>query len=94
MFLNVDYFRNDWQSPSQIKISQVSIKNVKGTSGTAEAVIFACSSGKPCEKVEIGDIDLTYSGAEGPITTKCANVKPTVAGKVNPPVCAAGAQST
>ncbi|KAL0462290.1 UNVERIFIED_CONTAM: Polygalacturonase [Sesamum latifolium] len=78
--------------PSSIKISNVSIKNVRGTTNSAEAVIF-CSGLKPCENVEVGDIDLTYTGNQGPITTKCANVKPKFVGKQNPPVCATTAQS-
>ncbi|KAL0285566.1 UNVERIFIED_CONTAM: Polygalacturonase [Sesamum radiatum] len=60
---------------------------------SAEAVTFICSGLKPCENVEVGDIDLTYTGNQGPITTKCANVKPKFVGKQNPPVCAATAQS-
>ncbi|KAL0462300.1 UNVERIFIED_CONTAM: Polygalacturonase [Sesamum latifolium] len=60
--------------PSSIKISNVSIKNVRGTTNSAEAVTFICSGLKPCENVEVGDIDLTYTGNQGPITTKCANV--------------------
>ncbi|KAL2247320.1 UNVERIFIED_CONTAM: Polygalacturonase [Sesamum indicum] len=79
--------------PSSIKISNVSIKNVGGTTNTAEAVTFICSGFKPCENVEVGDIDLTYNGNQGPITTKCANVKPKFVGKQNPPVCATTAQS-
>ncbi|XP_011097084.2 polygalacturonase-like [Sesamum indicum] len=79
--------------PSSIKITNVSIKNVRGTTNTAEAVTFICSGLKPCENVEVGDIDLTYNGNQGPITTKCANVKPKFVGKQNPPVCATTAQS-
>ena len=72
------------QNPSKIKISQVTIKNIKGTSGTPEGMILICSSGVPCEGVKIADVDLTFNGA--PITTKCANVKPTITGKA--PTCA------
>ncbi|KAL0431124.1 UNVERIFIED_CONTAM: Polygalacturonase [Sesamum radiatum] len=79
--------------PSSIKITNVSIKNVRGTTNSAEAVTFICSGLKPCENVEVGDIDLTYTGNQSPITTKCANVKPKFVGKQNPPVCAATAQS-
>ncbi|KAL0431112.1 UNVERIFIED_CONTAM: Polygalacturonase [Sesamum radiatum] len=54
--------------PSSIKITNVSIKNVRGTTNSAEAVTFICSGLKPCENVEVGDIDLTYTGNQGPIT--------------------------
>ncbi|CAA0834673.1 Pectin lyase-like superfamily protein [Striga hermonthica] len=77
----------DKSNPSKIQISDVSVKNVRGTSSTAEVVTFACSSGKPCQNVEIGDIDLGFVGTTGNITTICSNVKPTVTGKTNPPLC-------
>ncbi|KAL1337940.1 hypothetical protein HN51_032618 [Arachis hypogaea] len=72
------------QSPSKIKISKVSFKNIKGTSGTADGVLLTCSSSVPCEEVELANIDLTFNGAAA--TAKCANVKPTITGKV--PACA------
>ncbi|KAK7357013.1 hypothetical protein VNO80_16294 [Phaseolus coccineus] len=71
------------QNPSKVKISKVSIKDIKRTSGTKEGIVLACSSGVPCEGVEIFDIDLTFNGA--PIITTCSNVKPTITGKV--PAC-------
>ncbi|KAL0423762.1 UNVERIFIED_CONTAM: Polygalacturonase [Sesamum radiatum] len=40
--------------PSSIKITNVSIKNVRGTTNSAEAVTLICSSLKPCENVEGG----------------------------------------
>ncbi|XP_061367596.1 polygalacturonase-like [Gastrolobium bilobum] len=73
------------QTPSKVKISKVSFKNIKGTSGTPEGVILICSSGNPCEGVELSDVDLTFNGA--PATAKCANVKPVITGKA--PTCAA-----
>ncbi|KAL0396076.1 UNVERIFIED_CONTAM: Polygalacturonase [Sesamum calycinum] len=79
--------------PSSIKITNVSIKNVRGTTNSAEAVTLICSSLKPCENVEVGDVDLTYNGNQGPITTRCSNVKPKFVGKQNPPVCATTAKS-
>ncbi|KAK4384539.1 Polygalacturonase [Sesamum angolense] len=69
------------------------IKNVRGTTNSAEAVTLICSGLKPCENVEVGDIDLTYNGNQGPITTRCSNVKPKFVGKQNPPVCATTAKS-
>uniref|UniRef100_A0A9I9EAF9 Exopolygalacturonase-like n=1 Tax=Cucumis melo TaxID=3656 RepID=A0A9I9EAF9_CUCME len=74
--------------PSKIKISKVSFKNIRGTSATPVAVKLVCSQSNPCEGVEVADIDLTYSGSEGPIKSQCANVKPVISGKQNPPICA------
>ncbi|CAH2080600.1 unnamed protein product [Thlaspi arvense] len=79
----------DRSTPSRIKISNVRIKNVTGTSATQVAVKISCSKASPCEDVEIGDINLTYSGPGGRATSECANVQPKFSGKQNPPVCAA-----
>ncbi|KAL0462298.1 UNVERIFIED_CONTAM: Exopolygalacturonase [Sesamum latifolium] len=79
--------------PSSIKISNVSIKNVRGTINSTEAVALICSGLKPCENVQVADIDLTHTRNQGPITTKCTNVKSKFVGKQNPPVCATTAQS-
>ncbi|KAL6529751.1 hypothetical protein OROGR_015374 [Orobanche gracilis] len=80
-------------TPSLIQISDVTVKNVKGTSNTAEAVTFACSSSHPCKNVEVGDIDIKPVETTGNITTICYNVRPTLVGKQNPPMCVAPAQS-
>ncbi|KAI5428732.1 polygalacturonase [Lathyrus oleraceus] len=73
------------ENPSKIKISKVSFKNVHGTSKTPEGVIFICSSGVPCDEVELNNIDLTFNGA--PTKAKCSNVRPIVIGKA--PACQA-----
>ncbi|XP_020207396.1 polygalacturonase [Cajanus cajan] len=73
------------EKPSKIKISKVSFKNIKGTSGTKEGMSLICSKGVPCEEVQIANVDLTFNGAE--TSAKCANVKPIITGKA--PVCAA-----
>ncbi|KAG8647633.1 hypothetical protein MANES_09G093528v8 [Manihot esculenta] len=70
------------KEPSKVKISDVSFKNIKGTSATALTVQLICSSGVPCEKVELANIDLTYSGPEGPAKSECIDVKPTIVGKI------------
>ncbi|CAL2225311.1 unnamed protein product [Prunus armeniaca] len=64
--------------PSRVKISNVSFMNIKGSSATPLAVKIVCSSCIPCENVELADIDLTYSGKKGPLTSRCSNVKPTI----------------
>ncbi|KAG8647560.1 hypothetical protein MANES_09G078283v8 [Manihot esculenta] len=70
------------KEPSKVKNSDVSFKNIKGTSATALTVQLICSSGFPCEKVELANIDLTYSGPEGPAKSECIDVKPTIVGKI------------
>ncbi|KAI3509641.1 hypothetical protein L1887_25073 [Cichorium endivia] len=73
---------------SKVKISNVSLRNIKGTSATKVALKFDCSAGAPCENVSLDDINLTYKGPEGgPATSQCANIKPKVIGQVIPPAC-------
>ncbi|KAL2506022.1 Pectin lyase-like superfamily protein [Abeliophyllum distichum] len=81
-------------SPSLIKISKMTVNNIKGTSTSPVVVSFVCSKTVPCENVEVGDIDLAYNGNQSCITTKCSNIKPTFVGKQNPPICADAAQSS
>ncbi|KAK6918764.1 Glycoside hydrolase, family 28 [Dillenia turbinata] len=69
--------------PSQVKLSKVSFKNIRGTCKTPLAVKLACSSGFPCQGVEIGDINLTYNG-KGTVKAEVSNVKPKVTGKMIP----------
>ncbi|CAN4084595.1 unnamed protein product [Withania somnifera] len=62
-------------------ISKVSIKNVRGASRTQDVVPLLCGKGVSCEGVEVGDIDISYGGKEGPAKSICENVKPSFVGK-------------
>ncbi|XP_047953404.1 polygalacturonase-like, partial [Salvia hispanica] len=74
--------------PSLIKISNVEIMNIKGTTATSEGLIFSCSKAKPCDNIRIGAIDLKYIGkTPATITTRCENIKPILSTKQNLPVC-------
>ncbi|KAJ1381115.1 Pectin lyase fold/virulence factor [Sesbania bispinosa] len=68
------------EAPSKVKISNVTFKNIVGTSASEEGVILVCSSGVPCENVVLSNVDLTFNGAMA--TAKIANVKPITEGKV------------
>jgi galacturan 1,4-alpha-galacturonidase len=80
-------------APSLIQIKDVYVKNVRGTSANPEAVIFSCSGAKPCQGVEISDVDLKYTGKLGPTTTVCKNIKPRISGKNNPTICGGPAKN-
>ncbi|XP_071920793.1 polygalacturonase-like [Coffea arabica] len=74
-------------APSSVQIAQVSFNNITGTSATPAAVTLLCSKSIPCEGVEVADIDLAYNGNQGSVSSNCANVKPALSGKLNPPIC-------
>ncbi|KAK4276320.1 hypothetical protein QN277_019282 [Acacia crassicarpa] len=71
------------KSPSKIRISNVSFKNIRGTSGTAEGVSLICSAGVPCQNVELNNINLTFKGAK--VTAKCSHARPRIT--ANAPAC-------
>lgn len=73
--------------PSMVKISDVSFKNIKGTSSTKTAVKLVCSRGVPCTNVALTDINLKYNGKDGPAVSECANVKPILSGSLVPAAC-------
>lgn len=77
----------DKRNPSRVKVVGISIKNVKGTFTSQDAVKFLCSPGFPCDKVEVGDIDLKYVGTIGEPVSLCHNVRPSLIGKQNPTIC-------
>ncbi|KAG2272488.1 hypothetical protein Bca52824_067043 [Brassica carinata] len=73
--------------PSKVKLSDVTFKNIKGTSATKIAVKLICSVGTPCTNVALADINLVHNGAEGPAVGACANMKPVLTGQMIPPAC-------
>ena len=75
------------QIPSRVKISDVSFKNIRGTSSTQLAVKLVCGDRVPCENVQLTDINLKFNGAAP--TTLCKNVKPVLGGVQEPKICAA-----
>ena len=75
------------QIPSKVKISNVSFKNIIGTTSTAEALKIVCAKGLHCDQVVLSDIDLKLSG-KGTLTSHCANVQPTIT-RVPPPLACA-----
>ena len=63
------------QGDSQVQIRDVKYRNIRGISSSKIAVAFECSKGKPCEKIELNNINLTYHGDEGAVASSCSNAK-------------------
>lgn len=80
-----------FQVPSRVKLSNISFKNIRGTTSTELAVNLVCSKGAPCQKVELGNIDLKYTGPEGTASSQCKNVEATLWGTQQPKTCAQAA---
>ncbi|KAK9938694.1 hypothetical protein M0R45_015417 [Rubus argutus] len=58
---------------SEIQIADVKYNDIWGTSNTKIAVTLKCSQNKPCENIELRDINLSYNG--GPAIASCSNAK-------------------
>ncbi|XP_075669673.1 uncharacterized protein LOC142639364 [Castanea sativa] len=79
--------RNCEKGDSQVQIRDVKYGNIRGTSSSKIAVASDCSKGKPCEKIELNNINLAYHGAEGAVASSCSNVKGIANGQQQPGSC-------
>ncbi|KAK4566086.1 hypothetical protein RGQ29_002326 [Quercus rubra] len=70
---------------SGVKISEVTYRNIQGTSATAEAVTFDCSPSSPCRGIKLQDIKLTYNNRAA--TSSCKNIGGTSSGVLVPESC-------
>ncbi|XP_023531182.1 polygalacturonase-like [Cucurbita pepo subsp. pepo] len=68
-----------------VKISDVTYKNIGGTSATSEAITFDCSSTNPCDDIRLEDIKLTYKNKAS--TSTCNNVGGSSVGILMPQSC-------
>ena len=75
------------QGESQVQIRDLKYGNIRGTSSSKIAVAFECSKGKPCEKIDLNNINLTHHGDEGAVATLCSNDKAIANGQQQPGSC-------
>ncbi|WCJ21827.1 Pectin lyase-like superfamily protein [Euphorbia peplus] len=89
IIIDQDYCPNNIGCPGQssgVKISEVTYKNIRGTSATEEAVTFNCSKTNPCKGITLRDIDLTYMNKA--TTSSCMFVEGSSAGLISlPGIC-------
>ncbi|XP_023549399.1 exopolygalacturonase clone GBGE184-like [Cucurbita pepo subsp. pepo] len=79
------------KKPSKVKISDVSYKNIQGTTISVVPVSLQCSSAVPCDGITLEDIDLAFIGSDRKkalVGNSCLNAKFKATGKQNPPACA------
>uniref|UniRef100_A0A2C9VJH2 Uncharacterized protein n=1 Tax=Manihot esculenta TaxID=3983 RepID=A0A2C9VJH2_MANES len=75
------------RKPSKVQISDVSFKNIRGSSRTPTAVQITCSSSVPCKDIVLSNVNLKYTGSKGSAKSVCTNVKPKIIGKLIPGGC-------
>ncbi|KAL7085813.1 hypothetical protein ACP275_14G301000 [Erythranthe tilingii] len=73
---------------SGVRVSQVTYKNIKGSSSTQAAMTFRCSSTNPCNGIRLQDIKLTYVNTlKRPTVSYCENAGGSTTGAVFPRSC-------
>ncbi|KAL4581403.1 hypothetical protein LXL04_017617 [Taraxacum kok-saghyz] len=77
------------KKPSLVRVHDVFIKNVKGTSTSQSPIKLRCSkANNGCENVHISDVNITYVGdRKGEPFQECLNVKPVYEDAMFPPAC-------
>ncbi|KAK3414387.1 hypothetical protein EUGRSUZ_H00250 [Eucalyptus grandis] len=88
IIIDQNYCPNNQGCPLQssgAKISQVTYRNIRGTSATQNAVTFDCSGSTPCREIRLQDIHLTYMNRAA--TSSCKNIGGTSSGLLVPQSC-------
>ncbi|CAJ2648442.1 unnamed protein product [Trifolium pratense] len=75
------------KDPSHVEISDVSFKNIRGSSNTQVAVNLKCSAKFPCKNITVNTIDLWQNRGVGKLSNLCSNVNGASYGKQNPSSC-------
>ncbi|XP_010248284.1 PREDICTED: polygalacturonase-like [Nelumbo nucifera] len=70
---------------SGVKISNVTYKDIQGTSATQVALKFDCSPKNPCEGIRLDDVKLTYLNQTA--QSSCTNASGVAYGLVDPTSC-------
>ncbi|PRQ28379.1 putative glycosidase [Rosa chinensis] len=79
---------NQQATSSNVQISDVTFRNIWGTSSSQEAVTLKCSKSKPCKNIVMENIKLPHTDSKGAATTSiCNNVIGNSYGSHIPPSC-------
>ncbi|PON74121.1 Glycoside hydrolase [Parasponia andersonii] len=86
--IDQNYCPNNKGCPGQVsgvKVSDVTYKDIHGTSATEVAVKFDCSLQNPCSRISLQDVKLTYKNE--PALASCSHAAGTALGMVQPSSC-------
>ncbi|KAH0458660.1 hypothetical protein IEQ34_011474 [Dendrobium chrysotoxum] len=89
IIIDQNYCPNQQDCPNQssgVQISDVTFRDVVGSSATNTAVKLDCSKSKPCEGIMLQNINLGYKGSSE-TEMICSNVHGGSSGVVIPPCC-------
>uniref|UniRef100_A0A7N0TK01 Polygalacturonase n=1 Tax=Kalanchoe fedtschenkoi TaxID=63787 RepID=A0A7N0TK01_KALFE len=83
-----EYSTKNARTSSHVKISDIHVRNIRGTSARPIAVNVKCSKTFPCEGLDFFNIDLRYIGTKpAQITSSCINARPSYGGIQRPAPC-------
>ncbi|XP_057790421.1 exopolygalacturonase clone GBGE184-like [Salvia miltiorrhiza] len=86
IIIDQHYFSKTTPEQSNVKISDVHFRRIKGTTISEIPIMLNCSLKVPCENIELADIDLKPVGPAKSVASACqAAVGIKVSGTVNPP---------
>ncbi|KAG5562487.1 hypothetical protein RHGRI_005272 [Rhododendron griersonianum] len=88
VIIDQNYCPNNEGCPNQasgIRISNVTYRDIHGSSATTVAVNFDCSKEYPCNRIILEDVNLSYGNKHS--QAACANVEGSASGLVTPSSC-------
>jgi len=74
-------------APSSVEISNLTFRDIRGTSASRMAVHLFCSKTVNCRNVVLEDIDLRFMDPRSPSLAQCYFAQGTALGFMNPPSC-------
>ncbi|KAL2487683.1 Pectin lyase-like superfamily protein [Forsythia ovata] len=88
ILIDQNYCPNNKNCPgkvSGVKISEVTYRDIQGTSASQVAVKFDCSNTNPCQRIKLENVKLTYKNQSA--QASCANAAGTTSGSIEPTSC-------
>uniref|UniRef100_A0A7N0T761 Uncharacterized protein n=1 Tax=Kalanchoe fedtschenkoi TaxID=63787 RepID=A0A7N0T761_KALFE len=88
IIIDQEYHNPQSATSSHVKLRDIQISNVRGTTISPVAVRVICSKLFPCDNLKLSNINLKYTGTKAVgFTSSCLNAKPVYSGIQVPPPC-------